>query len=255
MDREKASTMNITVSHLKKSFLLGHQERCLFQELSFSVEFQHVLVLLGGSGSGKTTLLRLMAGLERPEQGKICMDGLPLQYHSSWLRRYQQNVGVVFQQQNLFPHYTALENIILPLTFVHQEKRDAAKEKAIAIMKRLDVFQHADKKPHQLSGGEAQRVAIARALVIEPRFLLMDEPTASLDVEMKVAVLDLIQELKGMKVPVVLVTHEIGFARKVAEQVLFLEQGAILEQGPAELFFHQPQHPRIQKFFAAAFAY
>ncbi|MBX9577870.1 MAG: ATP-binding cassette domain-containing protein [Chthoniobacterales bacterium] len=248
--------MKISVSHLKKSFLADHRQTELFNDLSFSVEFAHVLALIGRSGSGKTTLLRLLAGLECPDEGEVIIDEEPLQFHSTkWLQHYQKKLGFVFQQQNLFPHYTALENVTLPLTLVHHEKLSTAQEKAAAMMERLKIFQHAVKKPHQLSGGEAQRVAIARALVTEPRFLLLDEPTASLDVEMKVEILDLIAELKMMETPILLVTHEMGFAKKAADQILFLEQGSILEQGEASSFFNDPQHPRVKKFLSTVFAY
>jgi len=248
--------MKISVSHLKKNFTADHRSVELFKDLSFSVEFNHVLALIGRSGSGKTSLLRLLAGLERPDEGEIIIDGEPLQFHSTrWLQHYQKNLGFVFQHQNLFPHYTALENVVMPLTLVHREMPVTAEKKAVEMMERLKIFQHAEKKPHQLSGGEAQRVAIARALVTEPRFLLLDEPTASLDVEMKAEILDLIAELKTMKTPILLVTHEIGFARKCADQILFLEQGSILEQGAASSFFDHPQHPRIKKFLSNVFAY
>jgi polar amino acid transport system ATP-binding protein len=248
--------MKISVSHLKKNFTLEHQQTELFQDLSFSVEFDHVLALIGPSGSGKTTLLRLLAGLERPDEGIITINEERLQFHSpKWLKQYQKKLGFVFQQQNLFPHYTALENVMLPLTLVHHEKSATAQEKAIAIMERLKIFQHAAKKPHQLSGGEAQRVAIARALVTEPQFLLLDEPTASLDPEMKVEILDLIAALKTMARPIIVVTHEMGFARTCAERLLFLEQGVILEQGETTPFFDHPQHPRVKKFLSHVFAY
>ena len=247
--------MKISVSHLKKSFAIDHRPSELFKDLSFSVEFDHVLALIGCSGSGKTTLLRMLAGLESPDEGTIEIDEEPLQFNSRWLQDYQKKLGFVFQQQNLFPHYTALENVVMPLTLVHHEEPAIAKEKAAAVMKRLRIFQHASKKPHQLSGGEAQRVAIARALVTQPRFLFLDEPTSSLDVEMKVEVLDFIAELKTMDTPILLVTHEIGFARQCAEQVLFMNQGSVLEQGAAPSFFENPQHARLKKFLSSVFAY
>lgn len=255
MARKKMGVMKITVSHLKKSFAIDHRRIELFKDLSFSVEFDHVLALIGCSGSGKTTLLRMLAGLERPDHGKIVIDQEPLQFNSKWLQHYRKKLGFVFQQQNLFPHYTALENVTMPLTLVHHEEPAIAKEKAAAIMKRLRIFQHASKKPHQLSGGEAQRVAIARALVTQPRFLFLDEPTSSLDVEMKVEILDFITELKTMDTPILLVTHEIGFARQCAEQVVFMDQGSILEQGATAAFFEHPQQARLKKFLSSVFAY
>lgn len=248
--------MKISVSHLKKSFTIDHRRIEIFNDLSFSIEFDHVLALIGCSGSGKTTLLRMLAGLECPDDGTIVVDEELLQFHSpKWLQHYRKNLGFVFQQQNLFPHYTVLENVMLPLTLVHHEEPMLAKEKAVALMKRLRIFQHASKKPHQLSGGEAQRVAIARALVTKLRFLLLDEPTSSLDVEMKGEILDFIAELKTMDTPILLVTHEIGFARKCAEQVLFMDQGSIVEQGETAAFFEHPQQARLKKFLSSVFAY
>lgn len=247
--------MHITLSNLTKSFSVDGYEKELFKNLSFSVIFDHVLALIGRSGSGKTTLLRILAGLEIPEQGQIIIDEEPLQFERAWLHRYQKKLGFVFQQHNLFPHYSALENVMLPLRLVYREERLVAREKATALLKRLNIFQHAEKKPHQLSGGEAQRVAIARALVTQPRFLLLDEPTASLDVEMKVEVLDLISELKKTQTPVVLVTHELGFAYKCADHILFLDEGTLLEQGPAAEFFEHPHHPKVKRFLSKALAY
>lgn len=247
--------MHIAVSHLHKSFPVDGYEKELFKELSFSITFDHVLALMGRSGSGKTTLLRLLAGLETPEQGQIIINEEPLQFERPWLHQYQKKIGFVFQQHNLFPHYTALENVMLPLRLVYREEMLVAQKKAAAFMKRLNIFQHADKKPHQLSGGEAQRVAIARALVTQPRFLLLDEPTASLDVEVKVEVLDLISELKEAQTPVVLVTHELGFAHKCADHILFLDEGTLLEQGPAAEFFEHPTHEKVKRFLSKALTY
>jgi polar amino acid transport system ATP-binding protein len=255
MARKKVGTMKIVTSHLNKSFTINHRQIELFSDLSFSIEFNRVLALIGCSGSGKTTLLRMLAGLEIPDSGVIVIDGEPLQCNASWLQHYRKKLGFVFQQQNLFPHYTALENVLLPLTLVQHEKLSTAQEKAFQIMQRLQISQHASKKPHQLSGGEMQRVAIARALVTQPRFLFLDEPTASLDVEMKVEILDLIAELQVLHIPIVLVTHEIGFARRCAEQILFMDQGAILAQGESAVFFDRPEHPRVQKFLSSVLAY
>ncbi|MBX9742140.1 MAG: amino acid ABC transporter ATP-binding protein [Chthoniobacterales bacterium] len=247
--------MKVTVSNLDKSFAIDGCQKELFKDLTFSVTFDHVLAVIGYSGSGKTTLLRLLAGLEIPEGGHITIDDELLHFEPTWLRHYQKRLGFVFQQHNLFPHYSALENVMLPLRLVCREEVALAKEKAITLMKRLNIFQHAAKKPHQLSGGAAQRVAIARALVTQPRFLLLDEPTASLDVEMKVEVLDLISELKETQTPVLLVTHEIGFAHKCADHILFFEEGTVLEQGPAAQFFEHPKEERVKKFLSKAFAY
>lgn len=253
MAGKKVASMKITISNLHKSFSVKETLQELFQRLSFSVTFDHVLAVMGGSGSGKTTLLRLLAGLETPESGEITIDEEILQYNPTWLHRYQQRLGFVFQQHNLFPHYTALENIMLPLRLVYREEFSVAQEKATLLMKRLHIFQHARQKPHQLSGGEAQRVAIARALITKPRFLLLDEPTASLDVEMKQEVFELISELK--ETPIVLVTHEVGFAHRCADQILFLEKGHVLEQEETRKFFAHPHHDRVKQFLSKALAY
>ena len=247
--------MKIVVTHLQKNFTTNRADAALFKDLSFSVNFDHVLAIVGCSGSGKTTLLRMLAGLEPPDDGEIVINEEALQFDPKWLQHYRKKIGFVFQQHNLFSHYTVLENIVMPLTLVHHEKPAVAKEKAAEMMKRLKIFQHAFKKPHQLSGGEAQRVAIARALVTQPHFLFFDEPTASLDIEIKVEILDLMAALKTMNTPMILVTHEIGFARKCAEQVLFMDQGSILEQGETASFFGNPQHPRLRKFLSNVTTY
>ncbi len=229
--------MNITIEHLCKSFLLQHQHKKLFDDFSVSITFDHVLALLGPSGSGKTTLLRLLAGLEIPEQGSILINGEAIPSDEASLERYRRKLGVVFQQQSLFPHLSALENVILPLKLVHHVPSLLAKKRAQEILEQLHLKEHQYKKPHQLSGGQAQRVAIARALVTSPTWLLLDEPTSSLDPGMKSEVLELILELRSRSIPILLVTHEIEFAKKCADQMIFLVEGSITYQGAMENFF------------------
>lgn len=240
--------MNITVAHLHKSFLVHQQPKELFTDLSFSMTFNRVLALLGPSGSGKTTLLRILAGLEVPERGSVMIDGEALSFDPRSLHHYRQKLGVVFQQQNLFPHYTALENVMLPLTVVHRKKHAVAKKEAEEILEQLKLSEHQHKKPNQLSGGQGQRVAIARALVTRPQFLLFDEPTSSLDPEMKSDVFDLIAELNIFKTPLLLVTHEIDFAKKCADQIMFLAEGKIVEQAEKEIFFSHPKTEQAKRF-------
>lgn len=247
--------MNITVSELSKYFVVQGKRKALFENLSFSIDVDSVVALLGPSGSGKTTLLRIIAGLEIPEKGSIFIDDKKLVFEERFLENYRKNLGIVFQQQNLFPHYTVIENVMLPLRLVQGKTLEVSRKEAEEVMERLKLTQHYQKKPHQLSGGESQRVAIARSLVTRPQFLLFDEPTSSLDVEMKVEVLDLIAELKELQIPLLLITHEIGFAKKCADQILFMAQGKIIEQGGVESFFLHPKTEPVKQFLKTVFAY
>lgn len=242
--------MKIEISELKKSFTFEKERKEIIKNISFSIDFPHVLALLGPSGGGKTTLLKILAGLEYPDAGSVRIDGQTITFCSKFLHRYRQSHGVVFQSYNLFPHYTALENIMLPLLVVHGLKEKIAKGRAEEVMERLQLSEHKNKKPGQLSGGQRQRVAIARALAIEPRFLLFDEATSALDPEMTSEILDLITELRSTATPMILVTHEVSFAKKIADQIIFLVDGKIVEQGNAQDFFSQPKTEQAQNFLA-----
>ena len=249
--------MNLTVQGLSKSFGSGVERRTVLDDLSLSVEFPHVLALLGPSGSGKSTLLRVIAGLERPDEGSLTLDGeqVPLSEKEPVLREYRRTLGVVFQAFNLFPHMTAFQNVTVPLIIVHGLDEREATQCTLEVMERLGMAEHGEKYPAQLSGGQRQRVAIARALASRSRFLLFDEPTSSLDPEMTAEVLMLIAELKEIGTPMMLVTHEMGFARKIADQVAFLAAGRVMEQGPAGEFFSNPQSIDAQRFLAKVLAY
>jgi polar amino acid transport system ATP-binding protein len=247
--------MKLEARGITKVFGTGSQERRVLDSLTLQVEFPHVLALLGPSGGGKSTLLRVIAGLEIPEEGTVSLDGIRMPVEERELRNYRSSLGVVFQSFNLFPHMTALRNTELPLTAVHGLDAVTARKRALGIMERLGLADHAGKMPAQLSGGQRQRVAIARALASQPRFLLFDEPTSALDPEMTAEVLALIAELKEFGTPMLLVTHEMGFARKVADQVAFLAGGRVLEQGGASEFFANPRSEEAQRFLAKVLAY
>jgi polar amino acid transport system ATP-binding protein len=214
------------------------------------------LVFIGPSGGGKSTLLRIIAGLEAPDSGAVALDGHPVDYSSEEkLRAHRRRLGVVFQAFNLFPHLTALENITLALEKVHGRSADEAHETAMTTLRRFQLEEHAAKKPAELSGGQKQRVAIARAIATQPRLLLLDEPTSALDPEMTAEVLGLIEELKAEGRDFVLVTHAMGFARRVADSVAFLADGRIVERGtPAELF-GAPQSAQCRDFLARVLRY
>lgn len=213
------------------------------------------MAVLGPSGSGKSTLLRILAGLETPDAGEIALDGDPIRFNEEYLLRHRRGIGTVFQSFNLFPHLTALGNIALPLEKVHGYGASEAAAYALQLLSRFHLAGHALKTPAQLSGGQKQRVAIARAVAIKPRLLLFDEPTSALDPEMTVEVLDLIAELRQEGRPLVLVTHEIGFARKVADLVVFLHEGRVLEWGEAAQLFEQPATPELRRFFDKVLRY
>ena len=240
--------MNITVTHLHKGFLVHQKLKKLFTGLSFSTSFKHVLALLGPSGSGKTTLLRILAGLEIPESGSLMIDQENVAFDSRSLYHYRKKLGVVFQQHNLFPHLTALENVMLPLRVVQGLEEAVAKKQAEEMLEQLQLSAYQHQKPNQLSGGQGQRVAIARALVTRPQLLLFDEPTSSLDPKMKSEVWELIAQLRTSNIPMILVTHEIAFAKKCADQVLFLAEGKMIDQGPTEYFFSHPKTEELKKF-------
>ena len=243
--------MRLSISGLSKRFG-PHQ---VLDRLSLELESVHRLALIGPSGGGKTTLLRILAGLETPEAGEVQLDGIRMRFEEAALLRHRRTVGVVFQAFNLFPHLTALQNITLPLEKVHDYAPAEAREVAMRLLTRFQLATHAAQKPAALSGGQRQRVAIARALAVKPRVLLFDEPTSALDPEMTAEVLDMIRELGAEGQDLILVTHEMGFARVVADRVAFLADGRILECGTAEQLFNAPATESCRKFLAAVLKY
>ena len=243
--------MKVELRHVTKAFGTNR----VLDDVSFEAEFGHVLALIGPSGGGKSTLLRLLAGLDRPDSGTIFVDGDELERSEEALRLYRRTIGTVFQAYNLFPHLSARDNVLLPLVEVHGLSKAEAIRRADDVLGRFQLAAHADKQPGLLSGGQRQRVAIARALAIEPKFLLLDEPTSALDPEMTAEVLDVIAELRGLGKPIILVTHEMGFARQSADLVAFVADGSIGECAPAEAFFSNPSTPATRKFLAKILKY
>ena len=243
--------MKLNLRNISKSF--GHQ--LVLDTISFSLEKVHSLVLIGPSGCGKSTLLRIIAGLEYPDKGEMEVDGEKVHFTEEALMRHRRTVGVVFQAFNLFPHLTVLKNITLPLEKVHAVAPAEAEDTAMQLLKRLQLEQHAHKKPAQLSGGQRQRVAIARAISTKPRLLLFDEPTSALDPEMTAEVLDVIGELREEGLDFILVTHNMGFAKRVADQVTLITDGHIVETGTGEHAFDQLISQQSREFLAKVLKY
>ena len=209
-----------------------------------------VVVICGPSGSGKSTLIRTLNRLEPIKSGRILIDGQDIHAKDLDLNQFRSHIGFVFQQFNLFPHLTVLENCTLaPIRLRGLSRADAEKE-AMALLDRVGLAHKASAFPINLSGGQQQRVAIARALAMRPPLMLFDEPTSALDPEMVGEVLLVMRDLARDGMTMVVVTHEMGFAREVADRVLFMDQGRVLERAPAESFFQSPEHPRTQKFLA-----
>jgi general L-amino acid transport system ATP-binding protein len=208
------------------------------------------IVVCGPSGSGKSTLIRCVNRLEEHQEGAVIVDGVELTDDRRSIERIRREVGMVFQQFNLFPHLTALENVALGPVEVLKVPRAEAEARAREQLERVRVGDQAAKFPGQLSGGQQQRVAIARALCMQPRIMLFDEPTSALDPEMVREVLDAMLDLAGQGMTMVVVTHEMGFARSVADRVIFMDQGRILEQNPPREFFAHPRHERTRDFLA-----
>ena len=209
-----------------------------------------VVVICGPSGSGKSTLIRTLNRLEPIKSGRILIDGQDIHAKDLDLNQFRSHIGFVFQQFNLFPHLTVLENCTLaPIRLRGLSRADAEKE-AMALLDRVGLAHKASAFPINLSGGQQQRVAIARALAMRPPLMLFDEPTSALDPEMVGEVVLVMRDLARDGMTMVVVTHEMGFAREVADRVLFMDQGRVLERAPAESFFQNPEHPRTQKFLA-----
>lgn len=234
----------LKVEHLKKSY----GEKQVLEDISFEVEEGSVVVLLGPSGSGKSTLIRCLNGLEAFQGGTIMFNGETVRPSPKNWRRLRQQIGMVFQSYDLFPNMTVLENILLGAVKVQKRKRDEAARQAMSLLKEVGMEQYANAYPRQLSGGQKQRVAIVRALELNPKLMLFDEVTASLDPEMVRGVLEIILRLAREKMTMIVVTHEMNFARQIGDKILFLEDGKILEETPGRQFFTKPQTERAKSF-------
>jgi glutamate/aspartate transport system ATP-binding protein len=217
---------------------------------SMRIDKGEVVVICGPSGSGKSTLIKCINGLEPFSKGKITVDGISVGDPSTNLPKLRSRIGMVFQNFELFPHMTAGENIVLAQQKVLRRERAAAEAKTLELLARMGLAEHAAKYPAQLSGGQQQRVAIARALAMDPIAMLFDEPTSALDPEMITEVLDVMVKLAEEGMTMAVVTHEMGFARKVADRVVFMDQGAIIEDANKEAFFGTPRSERAQLFLS-----
>ncbi|MTH44900.1 amino acid ABC transporter ATP-binding protein [Intestinirhabdus alba] len=236
----------ITLKNVAKWY--GHFQ--VLTDCSTTVQKGEVVVVCGPSGSGKSTLIKTINGLEPVQQGEIAVDGIVVNDKKTDLAKLRSRVGMVFQHFELFPHLSIVENLTLAQVKVLKRDKAAARDKALKLLERVGLSAHADKFPAQLSGGQQQRVAIARALCMDPIAMLFDEPTSALDPEMINEVLDVMVELANEGMTMMVVTHEMGFARKVANRVIFMDEGKIIEDSPKESFFANPQSGRAKDFLA-----
>ncbi|RCJ25284.1 amino acid ABC transporter ATP-binding protein [Nostoc sp. ATCC 43529] len=222
----------------------------VLQGVSLTVNRKEVVVLMGPSGSGKSTFIRTFNALEEYQQGRIEIDGITLSHDLRNIEAIRQEVGMVFQQFNLFPHLTVLQNITLAPIWVRRSPKIQAQESAMKLLERVGILEQAYKYPGQLSGGQQQRVAIARALAMQPKIMLFDEPTSALDPEMVREVLDVMRNLARDGMTMVVVTHEVGFAREVADRVILMDSGTLVESATPETFFSNPKQERTRKFLS-----
>ena len=243
-----SSKVLISVQHLVKEY--NHGAVHALNDCSLDIRKGEVVAVIGPSGSGKSTLLRSLNLLEQPTSGAIFFDGADLAGKSVNIDLHRQKMGMVFQHFNLFPHKTVLQNITMAPVTLKKKTAAAAKEQALALLARIGLSDKANEYPNMLSGGQKQRIAIVRALAMDPEVMLFDEPTSALDPEMVGEVLDLMRDLARDGMTMAVVTHEVGFAREVADRVVFMADGRILEEGaPADIFDH-PKDPRLQDFLS-----
>ncbi|WP_026685139.1 amino acid ABC transporter ATP-binding protein [Heyndrickxia coagulans] len=236
----------IKVVNLKKSF--GDNE--VLKNINVEIKPQEVVVVIGPSGSGKSTFLRCINLLETITDGHVYIEGVDIADKSTNINKIRTEVGIVFQQFNLFPHMTVLENITLSPIKVRKLSKEAAKQKALELLRKVGLEEKADAYPDSLSGGQKQRIAIARALAMEPKIMLFDEPTSALDPEMVGEVLEVMRSLAKDGMTMVVVTHEMGFAREVGDRVLFMDGGYIVEENTPQELFENPQEERTKAFLS-----
>ena len=236
----------LEMNHVKKSF----GDLGVIQDISLHVGEGEIVTIIGPSGSGKSTILRCMNLLERPTSGTVLIEGTDITEPKTDIQAIRKNIGMVFQHFNLFPHKTVLQNITMAPVTLKKKTAEEAKAQATALLERIGLADKANEYPNMLSGGQKQRIAIVRALAMDPEVMLFDEPTSALDPEMVGEVLDLMRDLAKDGMTMAVVTHEMGFAREVADRVVFMADGKILEEGaPSELFDH-PKDPRLQDFLS-----
>ena len=243
-----SSKVLISVQHLVKEY--NHGAVHALNDCNLDIHKGEVVAIIGPSGSGKSTLLRSLNLLEEPTSGAIFFDGADLAGKSVNIDLHRQKMGMVFQHFNLFPHKTVLQNITMAPVTLKKKTAAAAKEQAMALLERIGLADKANEFPNMLSGGQKQRIAIVRALAMDPEVMLFDEPTSALDPEMVGEVLDLMRDLAREGMTMAVVTHEMGFAREVADRVVFMADGKILEEGTPEELFDRPKDPRLQDFLS-----
>ncbi len=238
----------ISMENVQKSFMVEGHSVPVLKDMSFQVKEGEVVCLIGPSGGGKSTCLRSINGLETIDEGRISVCGINYDSDVNAVYKIRQRTGMIFQRFELFPHLTALENITLGLIKVKGFSKNRAAEKAVALLETVGLKSHSSKHPHSLSGGQQQRVAIARALATEPQVLLCDEPTSALDPELVDEVTEILDRVAKSGMTMLIVTHEMRFAKQVADRILFLEQGRIMESGSVPEIFENPKTPRLQQF-------
>jgi len=239
----------IDVQNIYKTFFVPHEVKALV-DVSCQIKAGEVVVVCGPSGSGKSTLLRCMNRLEKAESGHIVIDGIDVLSPKTNINKVRAEVGMVFQSFNLFPHKTVFENVTLAQLVVRKRSKKDTRKKADFLLDKVGISDKANAFPDNLSGGQQQRVAIARALAMDPKVMLFDEPTSALDPEMIGEVLDVMKTLAQEGMTMVVVTHEMGFAKEVADRVIFMDEGAIVEVGTPKHFFENPEHDRTKLFLS-----
>lgn len=247
MEEKATGEYIIEVDGINKTFPNGVRA---LRDFSTKIRRSSVVVVIGPSGSGKSTFLRCLNGLEEIDTGSIVIDGIPLDDNTRNRLEIRKEVGMVFQSFNLFPHMTVLENVNLAQRLVRKKTKQEATEATMELLRKVDIPEKATSYPNQLSGGQQQRVAIARALAMRPKVMLFDEATSALDPEMIGEVLDVMRALAKEGMTMVVVTHEMGFAREVSDRVIFMEEGSVVEEGTAEHFFTKPRESRTKLFLS-----
>jgi len=241
--------MNLDIRNLSMNY---GDEKAL-DGLELKIENLDSVSVIGPSGGGKSTFLRLVAGLEKPSSGEVIVNGIPIDYEEKALREYRKRIGLVFQSHNLFPHWTAMQNIIIPMIKVFGIDKKSALERAYGLLDKFGLTEHADKLPVQLSGGQQQRISIARAMARQPEILLLDEPTSALDPQLTKEVLDMLIKLKEEGTNILMATHEMNFAKKAADHVVFIDDGKNSFEGPSDEFFNAVEGSRLAQFLGHVF--